>query len=89
MKTIGAFTFPDSPETAETWKPGYSLYALAQHVLAVAMLRIEGTWAAYVDAVPGEDHSVEYLEVLRKGCKLQEDVARVLFPLYEDLPYAR
>ena len=89
MKVIGAFTFPDSPETAEAWKPGCSLYALAQHVLAVATLRIEGKWAAYVDAVPGRCHSDEVEDVLRKGCRLQEGIAEALFPQYRDLPYAK
>ncbi len=62
--------------------------ALATKVLVVAKTRVEGSWAAYVDAVPGQNHREERHEVLREGTKLPEAVARVLFPEFKDLPYA-
>jgi hypothetical protein len=62
--------------------------ALAQRVLVVARTRIEGAWAAYCDAVDGRDHVAEQEGVLRMGAKLDESVARVLFPEFEELPYA-
>ena len=64
--------------------------SLASRVLVVATTRIEGTWSAYIDAVPGMRHDAEYDEVLRHGCKLQADEARVFFPYepYGDKTYA-
>ena len=64
------------------------LHALAMRVLAVAHTRIEGTWCAYINAVPGQDHSGEYQEVLRHGDKLAEKIALQLFPELEGVPYA-
>lgn len=63
-------------------------YALAMRVLAVATTRVEGTWCAYCDAVPGNHHDYEMSEVLDHGDKLGEEVARVLFPEMEGVPYA-
>ncbi len=64
------------------WKP------LAERVLVVAKTRIEGAWKAYIDAVPGELHTAEIQEVLDDGDELREDIARILFPEFDDLPYA-
>jgi hypothetical protein len=61
---------------------------LSMRVLAVAMTRVEGTWAAYVDAVPGQNHDAEYHDVLESGTKLWEPWARAIFHEYKDLPYA-
>ena len=72
-----------------TWLPSIHSRALANKVLVVARTRIEGTWAAYCDAVPGNNHDVERHAVLENGDKLLEEVARVLFPMFKDLPYAR
>lgn len=63
--------------------------ALARCVLAVAETRAEGTWAAYCDAVPGKNHENELEPVLNQGAKLTEDVARVLFPYFREVPYAK
>lgn len=63
-------------------------HALAMRVLAVATTREEGAWCAYADAVPGIRHDLEQRGVLDHGDKLPEDVARVLFPGFADLPYA-
>ena len=70
------------------WKPTIHLHALSMKVLIVAKTRIEGTWSAYCDAVPGYDHMKEYAAVLANGDKLIEEVARVLFPEFKDTPYA-
>lgn len=74
--------------TTETWRPRIVIHALASRVLAVARTRIEGTWCAYIDAVPGEDHNAEYREVLYGGAKLPPEIARILFPQFADIPYA-
>lgn len=71
------------------WTPTIRIYALANRVLVVAKTRFEGTWAAYCDAVPGINHKIESDAVLQDGDKLLEDVARKLFPVFEELPYAR
>lgn len=71
------------------WKPEIRRYALASKVLAVARTRIEGTWRAYIDAVPGKLHDVEQQYVLDRGDKMDEGMARMLFPEFNDLPYAR
>ena len=73
---------------AQDWKPTVCLHALASKVLVVAKTRVEGTWAAYCDAVPGDNHEAESISVLENGDKLMEEVARVLFPEFKDIPYA-
>lgn len=81
----------------ERWKAHFAVrpwerftikLALARKVLVVAHTRIEGAWCAYVDAVPGQNHDLEIEEVRRHGNKLSEGVARVLFPLFDGVPYA-
>ena len=66
--------------------------ALANRVLCVAVMRIEGAWCAYVDAVPGVNHQVEALAVADNGDKLPEHIARAVFLSYrghfEGVPYA-
>ena len=64
-------------------------FALAQRVLAVATTRVEGSWCAYIDAVPGNCHAEEADDVLRYGDKLPEPVARIIFPSFSDLFYAK
>ena len=82
------YYFPRNGEEAETWQP-YSLQrALASRVLAVAKTRVEGAWAAYIDAVPGQDHEREVDEVLRSGVKLPEGVALEVFPQFDGVRYA-
>ena len=70
------------------WTPTVRIHALANKVLAVAATRVEGTWVAYCDAVPGDKHTAEANAVLANGDKLMEEVARVLFPIFADIPYA-
>ena len=60
---------------------------LGQNVLAVAKEGGNNDWAAYIDAVPGINHQAEIEHVMTNGDKLQEDVARVLFPEFRDLAW--
>jgi len=78
-----------SPPKYKNFEPVIIRGALATRVLVVAKTRIEGTWAAYVDAVPGVNHDVEQYEVLEYGTKLPEQIARFLFPMFADKEYAR
>lgn len=73
---------------AANWEPTILHRALSPRVLAVARTRIEGAWAAYCDAVPGKSHKAERNAVLETGAKLDENVARMLFPSFAGLPYA-
>ena len=81
-----------SPEDVTEWKEKLRIVkrrALGRNVLVVARTRIEGKWAAYIDAVPGRNHAHEEAAVLDHGTKLLEEVARVLFPQFDDIPYAK
>lgn len=73
---------------AREFTPVIRRRALASRVLVVARTRIEGTWAAYCDAVPGYDHDHEERAVLLRGDKLPERVAVALFPEFDGVPYA-
>ena len=73
----------------------YGCTALAANVLVVVVRRVDG-WAAYVVAVPGEDHSQEVHLWRERGIKLKEGVARAVLSEYffppvnpGELPYAR
>jgi len=81
--------FPTTPQEAADWDPVVRVRALASRVLVVAQTRVECAWAAYCDAVPGQNHAVEWEEVLRQGSKLEETTARNLFPSFKGVPYAR
>ena len=80
--------FPKSMEEAKAWKPAIRRRALHKNVLVVARTRIEGAWAAYIDAVPGINHDDEEAAVFRLGNKLPEKIARTMFPALEEVPYA-
>lgn len=59
----------------------YYFRALSPQVLAVANINDQvGDWSAYIDAVPGRDHTKEYQEVSRIGAKLPKEIAVLLFP---------
>lgn len=75
--------------TIRTDVGGFNMCALARRVLVVAHGRVEGTWCAYIDAVPGQNHEREAGAVLEQGVKVPEGLARMLFPRYADIPYAR
>lgn len=64
--------------------------ALDRKVLCVAVKRAEGTWCAYIAAVPGEDHEGELHEVKAYGNKLPESIALEVFPQFKEAgrPYA-
>lgn len=89
MRKVGHFEFPESAEEVNAWTPFVARHALARRVLAVMKTRIEGTWAAYIDAVPGKSHEEEQNDVLAYGNKLSEPMARLLFPdVPKELTYA-
>jgi hypothetical protein len=74
-------------QTSPDWRPYVTWRALDPGVLVAAKTRIEGTWAAYIHSVPGENHEAEAADVLRHGSKLSVTVARALFP-FDGVPYA-
>jgi hypothetical protein len=79
--------FPKSPAEANVFTPIVRRRALAGRVLAVARTRIECRWSAYVDAVDGQNHADEVAGVLDRGAKLDEPVARALFPEFAEVEY--
>ena len=54
--------------------------ALDRRVLAIAVEGAVGDWAAYIGAVPGDNHEREYHLIMSNGTKLPENVAKLLFP---------
>lgn len=79
----------EADQSLEKWTPVVRKVALASRVLAVAQTRIEGAWSAYIDAVPGMDHEQECQYVLDYGTKLDERIARAIFPQFNEIPYDR
>jgi hypothetical protein len=60
------------------WRP------LSTKVLLVAVVNKSiGDWAAYIDAVPGQNHDEEYMEVAKHGSKVSEEMARMFFRIEE------
>lgn len=80
--------FPKSREEASAFVPMTPFVALSARVLVVAKTRVECAWCAYCDAVPGVDHRSEIGPILRHGAKVEESLARLLFPEFADVPYA-
>ena len=80
--------FPKSQEEAKAFEPIIRYRALSSRVLVVAVTRIECAWSAYCDAVPGMSHADEYQAVAAHGEKLDEKIARAIFPTFADVPYA-
>ncbi len=80
--------FPHSSEEAREWKPRIFRRALSMQVLAVAVPRVECAWSAYIAAVPGHNHQYEVDAVANNGTKLDESIARTLFPMFDAVPYA-
>ena len=55
--------------------------ALDSKVLAIAVINpAVGDWSAYIGAVPGMNHEQEKTEVARTGNKLDQNIARLIFP---------
>ena len=60
-------------------------HPLAMKVLAVAKQGGRGDdWAAYIDAVRGDSHKKEWQEVARRGTKLPYEIAKILFPDFDE-----
>ena len=49
-------------------------------MIAVATLGAIEDWSAYIGSVAGENHDLEYEDVLSKGTKLPQRIAEVIFP---------
>lgn len=69
-------------------KVRHRYYPLACRVLAVAVINEYETvpfynWAVYIDAVPGQNHENEYLEVAKSGSKTLKEIAGILFPCFD------
>lgn len=60
---------------------------LDRRVIVVARKGACNDWAAYIGAVPGENHDKEWREVRDHGSKIPEDVARVLFPEFDGVSW--
>lgn len=60
---------------------------LGHRVIVVAKEGQVNDWAAYIDAVPGQNHNNEWQQVRDHGDKISERVARVLFPEFDKLRY--
>ncbi len=86
MIEVAGFEFPETAE--ETWQPLVRVKALHREVLVMAHTRQERAWCAYCFPVPGMNHDNEVYLWRENGEKLEEDIARVMFPVFTDLPYA-
>ena len=74
--------------------PGEKLYTqLSCTTLAVLNRRVDG-WCVYIGGVPGLNHEFEWKQIMRRGDKTIEPIARAIVenlfhPNFEvDLPYA-
>lgn len=63
--------------------------ALSSKVLVVAVEGAIGDWAAYIDAVPGNNHDNEFFEVAEHGAKLDRHLAEILFPKWKHLTWRK
>jgi hypothetical protein len=61
--------------------------AMARDVLVVARKGRVNDWAAYIGAVPGQNHDREEEEVARHGRKLLREEAMVFFPQFDPAKY--
>lgn len=62
-----------------------TIVALAKDVLAVAVEGGNKDWAAYIGAVPGNCHDIEWQRVKDHGAKLRKEIAEILFPQFKHL----
>ncbi len=62
----------------------YYYRALSTKVLVVAIVNQYDTgyedWAAYIDAVEGQSHKNEFMDVARYGSKIDQRIAAIIFP---------
>lgn len=79
----------DTPLKPGEFRPKFSTRRLHRQILVVAKTRMEGAWSAYIFPVPGENHDEEAKLWQTEGVKLPENLARVMFPEFKDLKYAR
>jgi len=62
----------------------YGIKALARKVLVVASVtKRVNEWRAYIDAVDGDNHSLEWTKVARSGTIIDHRLAKILFPDYD------
>ena len=60
---------------------------LSPNVLAVARVRADKTWTAYIGATSEPDHRTAIWYVLSHGSPLPEGIALAIFPLGQNLTY--
>lgn len=60
---------------------------LDRKVLAVALEGRGPDWAAYIGAVEGDNHELEWEKVARDGNKLNKQIAVAIFPELSKKPY--
>ncbi len=70
------------------WRLQYM--ALSDTALAVCCVDIEHyEWRVYIDGVLGLNHIADQQLVARDGSKASEKLGRILFPILENIPWAR
>lgn len=89
MITLGKYkySFPETQDEMDAWKPTIIYTALHRRVLLVAKTRIEGKWSCYCTPVPGINHQDEMHNWRDNGNKVLEHIARAVFPQFEEIPY--
>ena len=63
--------------------------SLARNIVVVARTRIEGSWKAYIGSTDEGSHKDAIPDILAYGTAVTESLARTIFPLFKDVPYAR
>lgn len=63
--------------------------ALDSKVLVVAVEGAVEDWACYIGVVRGDNHQREYEYVARRGTKLPQKIAELLFPNWKHLRWRR
>jgi hypothetical protein len=91
MKKLGKnnISFPETLEEAQGWTPTSTRRMLHRQVMCLARTRVEGKWCAYCFPVPGINHDNEEYLWENEGVKLPKEIALILFPYFEGIPYAK
>lgn len=71
------------------FEPKVFRHTLARDILVVARTRVEGTWKAYIGSTGEWSHKNSVGAILDHGTAVREPLARVIFPHFKKLPYAR